>query len=75
MIPLYDFWGIEIEKKNKKKWSSVILSVDLLQKYEFRTENRFIHHEMVIIIVLIFDNLRTHCVPWFTFPKFETANL
>ena len=62
--------------KSKKKWTLVILLVDFYEKNnEFRTENRFNHHEMMIAIVFIFDNLRTHCVPWATFPKFETADL
>ena len=47
----------------------------LRKNNEFRTENRFNHHEMMIAIVFIFDNLRTHCVPWATFPKFETTDL
>ena len=34
----------------------------ITKKYEFRIENRFIHHKMMIVIIFIFDNLRTQGV-------------
>ena len=71
------FWGIteQIEKSKKKMNIGHSFGRFLRKNNEFRTENRFNHHEMMIAIVFIFDNLRTHCVPWATFPKFETADL
>ena len=59
------FWGIteQIEKSKKKMNIGHSFGRFLRKNNEFRTENRFNHQEMMIAIVFIFDNLRTHCVP------------
>ena len=64
MIHLYDFW----DRKNYKKMSighsfgRLTVYDKITKKYEFRIENRFIHHKMMIAIIFIFDNLRTQGV-------------
>ena len=54
-------FGIEKIEKNEH-WSFFWSIYSIRKKYEFRIENRFIHHKMMIAIIFIFDNLRTQGV-------------